>query len=707
MTHRARPLPYFLALLFFCLPLVAQNLLTNPGFEEGSAALPDGWRHYQPEYAAHFALDTRLAKSGSRSMRLTGAGPKILLSLSSRTLRDPKRAGGFSYGGSVAGRISEGRCLVRVREIDGNGLSLRYHELPFPVSETWTTRRARLPAPDPRCRELQVYLTLDGVTGAVWFDDLFLGEAAELPPEPAPAPSPIYANHFELPYFFADETVVDRAGRLAHTTVSGPTGRCLRLASADGRPASGAFEKVLLACFPGDSYQLTARMAASNGATGVLSVRLEDGEHRPTGSAAVALGAASNWASLALPFRVPPKTCYVILSASMEDASGKGILEVDDLVLEKVAVVEGAKPGYWQALWISAHEGDAEIQGATYYRKAFVLAKGASKKLLKALLLLASNMGSTLSVNGTEVGRSDSWRLARRFDLRPYLRDGTNLIAVMPVNTRASSRVLAELHLAIEGEAASVLPSDSTWKASRFFSPGWNLPEFDDRAWAPAFVYGRPPIGPYGDLPYPLEPPDPADTTRIPATGSAILTQAVESHAASRRLSGNRVTSSGSPREAPLFAYKLPIDIDPLPRLAGASNFVAAGGRFLVLQVAFDPKAEMREKLGRYVAAAAARYPQCDFFVSLATDPDGAWLAEHPDARVVDAEGMPGDYASFASPAYRARLEAYVGDLVGSLARSPWRDRIAGVELEGGEDAQWMHHSGYRKTLPDYSEAMR
>ncbi|MEU8946899.1 family 78 glycoside hydrolase catalytic domain [Streptomyces sp. NPDC048489] len=177
-------------------------------------------------------------------------------------------------------------------------------------------------------------------------------------------------------------------------------------------------------------------------------------------------------------------------------------------------------PGDFRGSWIGAHakapalrlddanwiwypEGDPSDSapaGSRYLRRSFDLPEGA--RIGSAETQLTADDRFTLYVNGTEVAGSarvaDSWRTATVVDIAPYLRTGTNVLAVEATNTsQGPAGVLGSVHFEGAGSPADLV-TDSAWKAANSADDGWEQPGHDDTAWPNARVAARYGSGPWG-----------------------------------------------------------------------------------------------------------------------------------------------------------------------------------------------------------------
>ncbi len=102
-----------------------------------------------------------------------------------------------------------------------------------------------------------------------------------------------------------------------------------------------------------------------------------------------------------------------------------------------------------------------------------------------ARLHITADNGYTLRVNGTTVGSGGSWTTVDRYDVRPLLRAGPNVLAVEARNEGGSAGVIAELVLT-GGEHEQRVGTDATWRVAAMAEEGWLEAPFDASAWQPA-----------------------------------------------------------------------------------------------------------------------------------------------------------------------------------------------------------------------------
>jgi len=156
-------------------------------------------------------------------------------------------------------------------------------------------------------------------------------------------------------------------------------------------------------------------------------------------------------------------------------------------------------PSYSDAYWIwNTENAQSGAPGGTIYvRKTFDVPDAST--VTSAALGIAVDDEHDTYVNGTLVMSlhvNNGWRTFSVADIKPYLVDGTNVIAVAATNGGGAGSMLAAFD--IDGNHNV---SDDTWKALEGTPPsppaGWNETGFDDSSWPTAFVSGLYGIAPW------------------------------------------------------------------------------------------------------------------------------------------------------------------------------------------------------------------
>lgn len=144
-------------------------------------------------------------------------------------------------------------------------------------------------------------------------------------------------------------------------------------------------------------------------------------------------------------------------------------------------------------IWSAENAQQAEPKGDCYFRRTFDLK---TAPVQSALVEITGDDTYELYVNGQRLGAGTTWQQIDRYDIRPQLVSGQNVIAVRGSNQGGAAGMVARVHIKTEGAATLDLSTDARWKASLTSKYGWNKIQFSGAAWQPAYVYG--PLGKTG-----------------------------------------------------------------------------------------------------------------------------------------------------------------------------------------------------------------
>ncbi len=161
-------------------------------------------------------------------------------------------------------------------------------------------------------------------------------------------------------------------------------------------------------------------------------------------------------------------------------------------------------PDITSASWIWHGDG-----AACHVRKTVTL----PARPQQARIVISTFSGWRLFVNGRrvaeEIGPWADWRRPERFSIAPYLRKGTNVIAVwgqffagQNVNKGpaafARRGIVAAVGLRFPDGSERQIVTDATWRGAVEERDGWTKPGFDAAGWAPAAVRGAMGEKPWG-----------------------------------------------------------------------------------------------------------------------------------------------------------------------------------------------------------------
>jgi hypothetical protein len=156
-------------------------------------------------------------------------------------------------------------------------------------------------------------------------------------------------------------------------------------------------------------------------------------------------------------------------------------------------------------IWNDPQAADKTRAGHVYFRKAVNLISVPGD----AMAVVICDNSFTLFVNGHQLGSGNEFKNAYLFDLKPWLRKGTNVFAVDAVNHLADNSIpegnppagsenpagllfyarLRQMDKAISQTNDFV--SDNSWICSDSKKESWELPEFMPVDWNPAVKLGE------------------------------------------------------------------------------------------------------------------------------------------------------------------------------------------------------------------------
>lgn len=155
------------------------NWLTNPGFEEGADNAPTGWQlGMEGKGEGEAVWQQGEAHSGQRCLRvrLTTAGDYFM---GRQYLDQPVQPGALYQINGWYRSDTEGAAHPVVYYKKATGQVFAAWEMAMPKAEDWTRFQYAIRAPEGTER-FEIQLRSQGMIGTAWFDDVFLGPAAQL-----------------------------------------------------------------------------------------------------------------------------------------------------------------------------------------------------------------------------------------------------------------------------------------------------------------------------------------------------------------------------------------------------------------------------------------------------------------------------------------------------------------------------------------------
>ena len=162
--------------------------------------------------------------------------------------------------------------------------------------------------------------------------------------------------------------------------------------------------------------------------------------------------------------------------------------------------------------WISFQQEMSMPICASAYRKSFEVKN--IEDVVAAIANIAPDNRGEVYINGVNVGGTDEYRNAATRDIKPYLRNGKNTLAVHLLNVGGSPNpggIVGAFYVAYKDGSKEEYPCDSTWKAIKGENPEYLTADYDDSSWGQAFCLAK-----CGDAPWnkidvtELEKPSPA-----------------------------------------------------------------------------------------------------------------------------------------------------------------------------------------------------
>lgn len=494
----------FAFMFFISCPINASSLISNGGFEEwGNDNIPKNWINYSPKSAGNFNVDNSIFANGKKSLCIKGVPDSEWFVMLSEKIKVEDLNRKYEFGGMCTSKIESGKISILLRESGVDEKTIKYTDIKIPANKDWDLYENTAVKVSADTKYLQVVLLLANVSGDVWFDDIFLSETES---QSVPVKKYEYENSFSNSTLTDTEKFVCPTGsadfKIAIENIEGKRNKYLKIIAKEER-TNAFFQMKTMNLLPGDKYHLTFDAWSdekSNNLKLFSEVAFMDYYGKRLNNADITISSnLKETKNISIDFQVPEKACYVEMNLGMKDYPLKSILCLDNIKISKADNADSVNnPYYWNSYWVSSVDGDIDVQGYAYYRKSFTL----DELPEKAILQLASNQSADVYINGKKIGTSTSWRRSKEFDAGKALKTGKNTIAVATFNNRGASRVLFELYMLSAQKVKTVIISDCSWKFSMQKTEKWESTDFDDSLWKKVYVYGKPPIGPYGFVSY-------------------------------------------------------------------------------------------------------------------------------------------------------------------------------------------------------------
>jgi hypothetical protein len=154
--------------------------------------------------------------------------------------------------------------------------------------------------------------------------------------------------------------------------------------------------------------------------------------------------------------------------------------------------------------WIWYPEGDPAKDAPAakrYFRKGFDLDYGPTS----AVLWISADDRFKAYLNGHEIVNGADWHYPQRADLRQWLVQGHNVLAVEAENLPVPSANPAGLIATISVDGEKPILTDDSWRVSTSIADkNWVDPKFDDGQWRAAKTLGSYGMAPWGKFAPPI-----------------------------------------------------------------------------------------------------------------------------------------------------------------------------------------------------------
>ncbi|MBI4658823.1 MAG: hypothetical protein HY735_08270 [Verrucomicrobia bacterium] len=170
----------------------------------------------------------------------------------------------------------------------------------------------------------------------------------------------------------------------------------------------------------------------------------------------------------------------------------------------KQIVGSDAESPFGAAKWVWHREGNPAASappGRRHFRRAIVLDPEAS--VASARLAITADNSFECWINGRLAGGGDNFNRAYSFNIAPFLKPGTNLIAVAAVNATDSPNpagLIASTVIKYSDGHTLEVPTDASWQSAASASGNWMAEATASSGWAPAMELGPLGMAPWGEV---------------------------------------------------------------------------------------------------------------------------------------------------------------------------------------------------------------
>ena len=205
----------------------------------------------------------------------------------------------------------------------------------------------------------------------------------------------------------------------------------------------------------------------------------EDGKKSSTGVIALQLHAGG-------PMRLEVK------DISLVRKDKKTSKNLNPRITENVFLVNAVKNPRVKWIWKNKSAGTETI----YARRQWTL----NSPLKSSKLSITCDNGFTAYVNGQKVGSGNQWEAHYEFDIKKYLHNGDNVLAVEARNEGQVAGLAAKIKLVSANGSIRNIVSDNEWIVNSKKTDGWLAPSVDTTGWKNAVIAGKMGDSPWGDV---------------------------------------------------------------------------------------------------------------------------------------------------------------------------------------------------------------
>lgn len=140
-----------------------------------------------------------------------------------------------------------------------------------------------------------------------------------------------------------------------------------------------------------------------------------------------------------------------------------------------------------EAQWIWADDAKPSSVPVCYFRKTFNMGD-----VERGQIKITCDDSYELFVNGRRVGTGSDWQRLDHHDIRKFLTNGRNVVAVKCENEPSTpGGLVAQLTVKNKGNTDVSHSTDDSWLMTTTEVQNWNNPKFNDSKWKPAAVLGE------------------------------------------------------------------------------------------------------------------------------------------------------------------------------------------------------------------------